>query len=179
MNTWERTKYLNVGRVASLSRHWVLLHLCIFLWQRIFLKTDNTNVHNTVEAQKDTDTAVCIWDSDRGRKLERYLAPSASSSAWSFSRFTNSSSISVISLSFNSISFSTIDMLFSISIKLILTSCNAFSSSAMSSSSLWFSSSWMTKSSDLIVESSETTSVVLLLVYCAINFQITEKYKPV
>lgn len=134
--------------------------------------------HKTVETQ-DIDTAMWILDSDGGRKLERYLAPSLYPSACSLSLFRNSSSISVISLSFTSISFSTIDMLFSISIKLILTSCNAFSSSAMSSSSFWLSASWMTKSSDLIVESSETTSVVVLLVYCAINFEITEKYKPV
>ena len=130
--------------------------------------------HKTVQTQ-DIDTAMWILDSDGGRKLERYLSPSLQPSAWSFSLFRNSSSISVISLSFTLISFSTIDMLFSISIKLILTSCNAFSSSAMSSSSFWLSASWMTKSSDLIVESSETTSVVLLLVYCAINFEITEK----
>ena len=141
----------------------------------LLIQCECTNVQSTIE----TEDTSWVMDSDRGLKLERYLAPSSvSPSEWSLSRFTNSSSISVISLSFTSISFSTIDMLFSISIKLIFTSCNAFSSSAMSSSILWFSASWMTKSSDLIVESSETTSVVLLLVYCAINFEITEKYKP-
>ena len=144
----------------------------------LLIRWECTNVQSTVE----TEDTSWIVDIDRGLKLERYLdlAPSSvsMSSEWNFSRFSNSSSISVISLSFTSISFSTIDMLFSISIKLILTSCNAFSSSAISSSILWFSVSWswMTKSSDLIVESSETTSsVVLLLVLLCYKFPDNRK----